>query len=67
MNRQEIIKIYNSFPKEKQNVPRQKFIEQVEALTDPAKAQRDAMQIVHGRRQQRIIDAAMRDSDGRRI
>lgn len=60
MTRQEIIKIYNSFPKEKQDVPRQKFIEQVESLTDPAKAQQDAMQIIHGRQQQRIVDDIMR-------
>ncbi len=60
MNRQEIIKIYNSFPKEKQDINKAEFIKQVENLQDPAKAQRDAMQIIHGRQQQRIIDSVVR-------
>ncbi len=38
MNRQEIIRIYDSFPIEKQNIPKAEFIKQVESLTDPVKA-----------------------------
>ena len=59
MNRQEIIKQYDSFPKEKQNMSKAEFVKQVESLQDPVRAQQDAMQIIHGRRQQRIIDGAM--------
>ena len=59
MNRQEIIAIYNKFPKEKQDVPIAQFIRQIEGLTDPVRAHQDAMQIVHGRSQQRVIDAAV--------
>jgi len=59
MNRQEIIKQYNSFPKDKQNMPIAQFIRKVESLQDPVKAQQDAMQIIHGRRQKRIIDGAI--------
>jgi len=64
MNRQEIIKQYDSFPKEKQNMSKVEFIKQVESLQDPVKAQQDAMQIIHGRQQQRIINSAIRGSDG---
>jgi hypothetical protein len=64
MNRREIIAIYNKFPKEKQNVPIAQFIRQIESLTDPVRAQQDAMQIVHGMQQQRVIDAAVRGNDG---
>lgn len=63
MNRQEIIKQYNSFPKEKQDMPIAMFIRQVESLQDPGRAQQDAMQIIHGRQQQRAIDTAMQRSD----
>lgn len=59
MNRQEIISIYNKFPKEKQNISKAEFIRQVESLQDPVRAQQDAMQIIHGRQQQRIVDGAM--------
>lgn len=60
MTRQEIIKQYNSFPKEKRNMPIAAFIRQVESLQDPVKAQQDAMQIIQGRQQKRIIDGVMR-------
>lgn len=64
MNRQEIIKQYNSFPKEKQDMPIAMFIRQVESLQDPAKAQQDAMQMVHSIQQQRATDAAVRGQNG---
>lgn len=63
MNQQEIIKIYNSFPKEKRDIGRTEFIKQVESLTDPVKAQQDAMQIIHGRQQQRVIDSVVRGQE----
>lgn len=63
MNRREIISIYNKFPKDKQNIPIAQFIRKMETLTDPVRAHQDAMQIVHGRAQQRVIDAAVRGSD----
>lgn len=64
MNRQEIIGIYNKFPKEKQDISKVEFIRQVEALTDPVRAQQDAMQIIHGRQKQRYIEAAIRENNG---
>lgn len=64
MNRQEIIKQYNSFPKEKRDMPIAMFIRKVESLQDPNRAQQDAMQIIHGRQQKRIVDDIMREQDG---
>lgn len=59
MTNQEIVKIYDSFPKEKQDCSKSEFIKRVKALTDPIKAQQDAMQVVHGRVTRRAIDGAI--------
>ena len=50
MSRKEGAKIYDSFPQDKKNMPRQEFIEEFHKLTDPAKIAQDAQNIVMNKR-----------------
>ena len=61
---QEAIKAYNKFPKEKRDMTQTEFVKQYVALHDQATIERDVSQILHGRSQQRVIDASIRRSDG---
>jgi len=59
MNRQQIAKIYDSFPPEEQDMPRGEFIKRMTAAMDPAKMATDANAIAQGRIQKAHIDNAM--------
>jgi len=60
MSRADAIRVYNKFPKDKRDISQAEFVKQYIALTDQDAVQRDVSQILHGRSQQRVIDAAVR-------
>lgn len=60
---QEAVKAYRKFPKEKRDMTQVEFVKQYVALTDQAGVERDVSQILHGRSQQRVIDASMGRAD----
>ena len=60
MSRADAIRAYNKFPKDKRDISQAEFVKQYIALTDKDAVQRDVSQILHGRSQQRVIDAAVR-------
>lgn len=60
MSRADAIRAYNKFPKDKRDISQAEFVKQYIALTDQDAVQRDVSQILHGRSQQRVIDAAVR-------
>jgi len=60
MNRQQIAKIYDSFPPEEQDMPKTEFIRRMTAAMDPAKMATEANAIAQGRIQKAQIDAALR-------
>ena len=59
MTNQEIGKLYDSFPKEQQDVSKTEFIKQVQSLADPKRMQTDLARIMHGKQNKQIIDGAM--------
>ena len=61
---QEAIRAYRKFPKEKRDMTQAAFVKCYVTLNDQAGVERDLSQILHGRSQQRVIDASMRRSDG---
>lgn len=67
MNRQEISSIYDQFPPDKQNMPREQFIKEMRLLTDPKSMQRDLADIQAKREQEQvnrgIIDNSLRKGD----
>ena len=60
MSRADAIRVYNKFPKDKRDISQAEFVKQYIALTDQDAVQRDVSQILRGRSQQRVIDAAVR-------
>lgn len=60
MNRTQITRIYDSFPPEEQDMPREQFIRRMIAATDPNKMATEANAIAQGRIQKTQIDAALR-------
>lgn len=59
MNRQQIAKIYDEFPEDQQNMPREMFIKQAMDALDPNKMMQEADAIARGRIQRAQIDAAL--------
>jgi hypothetical protein len=51
--------IYDSMPKEAQDMPRAEFCRRFKEATDPRRAQRDLSRIVHGKREKATIDLAL--------
>lgn len=60
MNRQQIATLYDSFPEDQQDIPREQFIRETIKALDPDRMVRDANAIVQGRLQKARIDAALR-------
>jgi len=61
MTPQQAAKVYDSFPPEDQDMPREVFIKRMVAAMDPAKMAADADMIARGRIQKTQIDAALRE------
>ncbi len=59
MNRQQIAKIYDSFPLEEQDISRSEFIKRMTAAIDPNMIATDANAIAQGRIQKAVIDSAI--------
>lgn len=63
MNRQQIAKLYDEFPADQRDIPREQFIREVADALDPTKMAAEADAIVQrrrmGRTNQAAIDAAL--------
>lgn len=59
MNRQQIAQIYDGFPENQRDMPREQFIKKAMAALDPNKMMQEADVIAQGRIQRKQIDAVL--------
>lgn len=59
MNRQQIAQIYDEFPENQRDMPREQFIKRMSDALDPNKMMQEADAIAQGRIQRKQIDEAL--------